>query len=355
MTRGGDSERGLTRSILLTLAAVLAVDAAFVVLLALLARPWLDGPAAAVGVPVAVPVALVAVGALVGLVWLQFRYTRREALAEVDAVVVDETDRPELYDRLGRLARQADVRRPELAVTASTVPNSFTVGAPDNAVVVVSEGLLETLPDDELDAVLAHELAHVRNRDAAVMTLAGFLPALASDRSVLAEVGGDGARVGTWLVGALLLYPLGAAAIAAPLGSLRYTAVFVGVLLATAVFGSVALGLLSAPVLVLARRLSRFREFAADRGGALTVGEPATLAGALRRLDDTVEAPRRDRRSITSTDGVHGFCLMPYGFETEPDAADEFSIEWRSHPPVEERIDRLGDVAADLETHRRAR
>jgi heat shock protein HtpX len=350
MTRGGDNERDLTRSILLTLAAVLAVDVAFVALLGLFARPWLDGAAATVGVPAAVPVALVAVVTLFALVWLQFRYTRREALAEVDAEIVDETDRPELHDRLGRLARQADVQRPELAIADSTVPNSFTVGGPDNAVVVVSEGLLSALPDDELDAVLAHELAHIKNRDAAVMTLASFLPALASDRSVLAEVGGVGARLGAWGLAAVLVSPLGVAAIPAPFGSVQYTAVFAGVLVATAVLGSVALGLLSAPVLVLARRLSRFREFAADRGGAITVGDPASLASALRRLDDDVEAPRRDHRSMTSADAVRGFCLMPYGFDAEPNADETFSIEWRSHPPVEERIDRLGDVAADLET-----
>ncbi len=349
MTGGGDAAGDLTRSILLTVTAVLAIDVAFVTLLALLARPWLAAPAGAFGVPVDALVALSAVGALLALVWLQFRYTRREALAEADAVVVDETERPALHDRLGRLARQADVKRPELAVADSDVPNSFTVGGPDNAVVVVSEGLVETLPDDELDAVLAHELAHITNRDAAVMTLASFLPALTSDRSVVAEVAGDGARLGAWVLGAIVLYPLGAAAIPAPVGSAQYTLVFLALLGATAVLGSVALGLLSAPVLVLSRRLSRFREFTADRAGAVTVGDPAAMAGALRRLDDTVDAPRHDHRSVTGGNGVRGLCFMPYGFDDDPDDG-EFRIEWRSHPSVEKRVDRLTEVAAELET-----
>ena len=348
MTGGGDATGDLTRPILLTVAAVLAIDVAFVALLAFLARPWLATPAAALGAPVSALVGVFAVGALVALVWLQFRYTRREALSEADAVVVDETDRPALHDRLGRLARQADVKRPELAVADTDVPNSFTVGGPDNAVVVVSEGLVETLPDDELDAVLAHELAHIKNRDAAVMTLASFLPALTSDRSVIAEVAGDGARLFAWVVAAVVLYPLGAAAIPAPMGSAEYTLVFLALLVATAVLGSVAIGLLSAPVLVLSRRLSRFREFTADRAGAVTVGDPGAMAGALRRLDGDVDAPRRDHRSVTGTNGVRGLCFMPYGFDTAED--EEFRIEWRSHPSVEERVDRLTEVAAELET-----
>lgn len=346
MTGGGDGAGDLTRPILLTLVAVLAINAGFVALLAALVRPWLVAPAAAVGVPVTALVAAFAVGALVALVWLQFRYTRREALAETDAAVVSETDRPALHDRLDRLARQADVERPELAVADTAVPNSFTVGGPDTAV-VVSEGLVETLPDDELDAVLAHELAHVKNRDAAVMTLASFLPALTSDRSVLADVVGDGARVGVWVVVAVALYPLGAAAIPAPLGSVAYTLVFLALLAATAVLGSVMLGLLSAPVVVLSRRLSRYREFTADRAGAVTVGDPTAMAGALRRLDDTADVPRRDHRSVASADGVRGLCFMPYGFGATP---DEFRVEWRSHPDVERRIDRLGEVVAELET-----
>ncbi len=351
MTGGGDATGDLTRPILLTLTAVLAIDVAFVTLLAFLARPWLAAPADALDLPVGVPtlMVLLATTALVVLVLLQFRYTRREALAEVDAAVVDETERPELHDRLGRLVRQIDVKQPQVAVADTEVPNSFTVGGPDNAVVVVSEGLIETLPDEELDAVLAHELAHIKNLDAAVMTLASFLPALTSERSVLAEVAGDGARLGAWVAAAVVLYPLGAAAIPAPLGSAEYTVVFLALLGATAVLGSVALGLLSAPVLVLSRRLSRFREFTADRAGALTVGDATAMAGALRRLDDSVDVPRRDHRSVTGTHGVRGLCFMPYGLEDTP-ADDEFRIEWRSHPSVEERIDRLTEVAAEIET-----
>lgn len=355
-----DADGDLTRSILLTLGTVLLADAAFVVVLAFLARPWLAPLAGATGLPLSGLVAAFGAVALAALVWLQMRYTRREALASVDASVASEADRPELYDRVGRLARQADVERPAVAVADTPVPNSFTVGGPGDAVVVVSEGLLETLSDDELDAVLAHELAHVLNRDAAVMTLAGFLPALTSDRSVLASVGGRGTRVAAWLVAVVVLYPLGAAAIPAPLGSPTYTAVFLALLVATAVVGSAALGALAAPVLVLARRLSRYREFAADRAGALAVGDPGALAGALRRLDATTDASRATE--TVTDDAVRGLCLMPYGFdagradgsgrdagETATDADGDFRVEWRSHPPVATRVDRLGTLAAELE------
>jgi heat shock protein HtpX len=337
--------RNLARPILATLALVVVVDLAFVTALAFLLRPWLSPVRAAVGVPVWPAVVVLALGACL---WAQFRYTRKETLAEADARVVSESESPDLHARVRRLSRQADVRTPEVAVTSSDVPNSFTVGSPRDAVVVVSEGLLERLPEEELDAVLAHELAHVKNRDAAVMTLASFLPALVSDDYSLFDSVFGSVSVLAWLVVSAVLYVLAAPAIDAEPFSVGYTAAFVGLLVFTPLFGSVLLGLLSAPVLVLARRLSRYREYAADRAGAVICGDPTALASALQRLDDEFEdSPDRDHRLVDGG-GVRGLCLLPYGFDD--DDGDGFSIEWRSHPSTADRIDRLGDLLAQMET-----
>jgi heat shock protein HtpX len=340
--------RSLARPILATLSLVVAIDLAFVTAFAFLLRPWLSPLRAALGVPVWPAVVVVALGLCIGL---QIRYTRRETLAEADARRVSESEYPDLHARVRRLSRQADVHTPAVAVTGSDVPNSFTVGGPRDAVVVVSEGLLSTLPEEELDAVLAHELAHVKNRDAAVMTLASFLPALVSDDYSLFGSTFGAASVFAWLALAAVLYVLAAPAIPAAAFGPTYTAVFVGLLAFSALFGSVVLGVLSAPVLVLARRLSRYREYAADRAGAVICGDPTALASALQRLDAEFEAPPARDHRLTGGGGIRGLCLLPYGFGADDDADDDgVAIEWRSHPPTADRIDRLGDLLAEMET-----
>jgi heat shock protein HtpX len=350
MTRDGT----LTRPILATLLLVLVVDLVFVTVLAFLLTPWLSPVRALVGLPVW---PAIVVPALAVLVWTQLRYTRRQTLADVGAREVTESEYPKLHARVRRLAAQAHVTEPAVAVTDSDVPNSFTVGGPREAVVVVSEGLLSALDDQQLDAVLAHELAHVKNRDAIVMTLATFLPALIDDDYSLSGDLFGSASVAFWLGVVAVLYFLAAPVVdARPFGP-EYTAVFVGMVGFSVLFGSVALGVLSAPVVVLARRLSRYREFAADRAGALLCGDPTALASALRDLDRSVRVAESEAESDTPTrdsdpewhpvgDGVRGLCLLPYGFEA-PGRSDD--AEPRSHPPTEQRIDRLGDLLAELE------
>jgi heat shock protein HtpX len=366
---------------------VLALDAAFVLVVAALARPWLAplGAAAAAGLGVAVPplagrAALVAL-AVGGFAWAQLRYARRAALAAVDARPVDAAAAPALHGRVTRLAAGMDVGAPTVAVADARVPNAFTVGGLSGATLVVSTGLLDALDGPELDAVLAHELAHVKNRDAAVVTLAAFLPA------VLEADGGGAAGDGPWPVGrtatavALVaalgaLWALGAAvapAAAPGVGGLLAFLVVVGF---TALFGSVALGVVAAPVVAAGRRLSRTREFLADRAAALAVGDPAALATALRTLDERAPAaPSADLRSDPAP--VRALCLLPHGFAdggtdaadaTGPDGAGDADADAdgeddangaggvplgvRSHPPTTERVARLRDLAAALEAGR---
>jgi heat shock protein HtpX len=349
-----------TRRVAVTLAGLLAADAALLAVLAYLLRPW------------AVPLAgdragFVAAAAIVPatavLAWAQLRYARRETLAAADARPLEDGEHPELRARLGRLARTADVRTPDLAIAETDVPNSLTVGGLGSATVVVSTGLLDRLDGDELDAVLAHELAHLRNRDAAVMTLAAFLPALASDeRPALPGTAGSlGRRLG---VGVALAvgYAVSTSLASAPPFSPASLLAFAGFVAFTALFGGVALGLLAIPAVVLSGRLSREREFAADRAGAVISGEPAAMASALERLDAAAGGrPPNDLR----TTGVRELCFLPHGFgerprasggdaESDPDSdaasggpvdpLAELPLAVGTHPSTDERVARLRDV-----------
>jgi heat shock protein HtpX len=389
--RFADDAADLRRRVVVTLLAVLAVDTAVVLVVAALLSPWLrplgDALAAtlgAPGTPAVVRWLAVVVPAVALFAWAQLRYSRRELLAEVDADPTTPDSHPALHDRITRLAQQTGTTPPTVAVAESSVPNSLTVGGLRNATLVVSTGLLETVDGERLDAVLAHELAHVRNRDAAVLTLATFLPAVANgEASVLGALfpasWSDGRRKAAVVVGLLALFGVGAVVLDGPVGAgyLVGVAVLVGFSLA---FGGVVLGVAAAPVVTLGRRLSRAREFQADRAGALTTGDPGALADALATLDASVtDAPTDDLRTTAS---VREFCLLPHGFDVRADgreasqgerspgdvsdgspgeasqaAADEASpagspVRIRSHPPTAERIARLRRLGRELESDR---
>jgi len=334
----------LTRRIVATLACVLIADFLLVGCVAFLLRPWL-APIAAI-LPSGLGWLALVVPATAVVAWAQLRYTRREALSEVDAIVVTDEEYPDLLARVRRLATGADVAVPTVAITETDVPNAFTVGTPRHATVVVSTGLLAALSADELDAVLAHELAHVKNRDAMVLTLATFLPALAGDYSLLADLGlTRSARRTVWLAAIVLLYVPSAAVIDAPLFGVRYTVTYVLLIAFVLLFGGVALGLLAMPVILLAGRLSHDREFIADRAGATLSGSPASMASALRTLGaDGPSAPDRDARAV---DGVKQLCFLPGGFGEEGGAFESLPISVRTHPEIEDRLDGLRSLAAE--------
>jgi heat shock protein HtpX len=260
----------------------------------------LGGVIIAAGGGLVVMVVLLAAMAL-GQLWL----SERLALRAMHARVVSAQDAPGLHALVERLAIQADVPMPRVAMSDIPAPNAFAMGrSPKHATVCVTAGLLQLLERNELEAVLAHELGHVKNRDVALMTMASFFASLAALVGQVAAFGGIGRDRDS------------------------------GPGLAVILLVSVAVYFLSY-VLMLA--LSRYREFAADRSAALFTGRPSALASALRRLES---APQGDLREVAS---MQAFFIVPAR------AASITSRLFATHPPTEERIARLAQMESRLQ------
>ncbi|MFC7233170.1 M48 family metalloprotease [Saliphagus sp. GCM10025308] len=343
-----------------TLGAVVLANLVLALVFVALLEPWLVPVFDGVGLSRGVVYLLSAALCLGCLLAVQLRYARLELLEEADAAVLGPDERPELTDRVTRLAAQLDVAVPTVAVADTDVANSFAVGGVRSGTIVVSEGLLEALEPAELDAVLAHELAHLKNRDAAVMTLASFLPALIADEHV---VFGDHLPRWTrpYVYGGLLFVAalLGSSFIDAPVFTLSGLLQLAVALAVTVVVGGIVLGVVATAVVFLSRSLSRQREFVADRVGAIVTGDPATLASVLERLDGGSSAPVEDARTdAEATSGGHyrgleGMCLLPHGFERSREGATDgggpLQVDTYAHPSTTERIARLRKLAAELE------
>jgi heat shock protein HtpX len=265
---------------------------------------------------------LLAVGAIAALFAFLFylpSLSERVALASTRAREVSAQEESRLHALVARLAAMADLPVPRIAVAPTEVPNAFTVGrAPRDAVVVVTRGLLSRLSDQELEVVLAHELAHVEGRDAFVMTLVSA-PAVLGARFVswvesLPGRFGVGSKVLLFFVLLYCLLPL----------------FLVWVLYAIAV--------------AIVRTISRYREFIADRGAVLLTGAPEQLMSALQRLAaDLPLIPKDDLREVA---GASALFIVP------AEAAGGFSIDpgrlFPSHPPLEQRLERLSDLSREL-------
>jgi heat shock protein HtpX len=220
----------------------------------------------------------------------------RESLLEDSVAAADQY--PETERIVHRLAQQADVPAPEVRVLDRGRPESFTVGTGSDAVVVVSSGLIETLDDAELEAVLAHEVSHLANRDSRIMG-AALAPVLAADDWI--EENTSDPRDVFWnaLFGALKWY------------------------------GQAGLAV-----------FSRGRELGADAGAAALTGSPAALASALRRLDEERRAPETDLREWERSAAA---------LDILPPSVGEATGPFDTHPSTEARIERLRRLAAAAE------
>ena len=230
--------------------------------------------------------------------FVMFFFSDRMVLRMYKAKVVTAAEAPELYGMVDRLRQRAGLPMPRVAIAPQQQPNAFATGrGPHHAVVAVTEGILQYMPKDELEGVIAHELAHVKNRDMLISTVAAVIAGALSNLPYMLMFGGGRDDEDTHPMARLALILL------APLGAM-----------------------------VLQFAISRQREFEADRVGAEITGHPMPLANALRRLDRlSHEIPMNVSPAAATLAQVNP--LAAYG--------GAMSSLFSTHPPTGARVERL--------------
>jgi len=255
---------------------------------------------------------------VVGLAFFQYYTSDKIALAASGAKIVSPEEAPELHAMVERLCAMANLPKPRVAIVDTDVPNAFATGRnPKHAAVAVTTGLWRRLEPQEVESVLAHELSHVANRDVLVMTVASFFAMLAA---LLTRFGlyagmfggfGGGNRssnnnnqVPVWLI----------------------------VFLVSIVVYAISF--------ILIRTISRYREYAADRGSAIITGAPENLMSALQKISgDIAQIPQRDLREVA---GMNAFFIIPTNVKQ---AMSEWMMD---HPPLEKRLAALSEIAREM-------
>jgi heat shock protein HtpX len=250
---------------------------------------------------------------VIGMALVQYFTSDKLALAASGAKVVQPNEAPELHAMIDRLCAMADLPKPRVAVIDTDVPNAFATGrSPKHAAVAVTTGLWKRLEPQEIEGVLAHELSHIANRDVLIMTVASFfamLAALLTRFGLYAGMFGGGRDrdnngLPVWLIVLLV---------------------------------SIVTYFLS-QILILA--ISRYREYAADRGSALITGAPEHLMSALQKIaSDMFRIPQRDLREV---EGMNAFFIIPTNVKK---ATGELFL---THPPLEKRLAALSQIAREM-------
>ena len=262
-------------------------------------------------------VGIIFVGIIAGVILaIQYFMSEKLVLRSTGAQEVTREQEPELYAMVERLAETAGLPMPKLAIIDSPVPNAFATGRnPQHALVVVTTGIRQRLTDRELNAVLAHELAHVTNRDMRMMAIASFFVTVASFlmqmfmwRMMFGGMFGGhrgnqgGAIMGIFLV-TILVYFIGS---------------------------------------ILMKSLSRYREFGADHGGAELTGDPGALASALEKISGSLaRIPSDDLRKLST---ANAFMIIPAL------RGDRMGKLLSTHPAVEDRVARLRAMEREMPT-----
>jgi heat shock protein HtpX len=256
----------------------------------------------------------VVVVALVLLV-IQLFGSDRIAMATMGVKEVSPAEQPELHGMIERLCVQADLPKPRVCVMQTSMPNAFAMGrSQKSATVCATTGIIQMLEPAELEGVIAHELTHVINRDVMVMTLASFFATLASLIAQFALFFGGGFGGGY--------------------GRSRDEEEDIMLVLLVSV-------LVYAISFLLLRALSRYREYAADRGSAVLTGRPSALASALLKISGTMErVPSQDLRRA---EGMSAFFIIPA--RTKKSLMNIFA----DHPPLEKRLAALERLESQLQ------
>ena len=251
------------------------------------------------------------------LIFSQYFFSDKIAMFSMHAHEVTPQQEPRLHEIVDRLCLLANMEKPRVGVAEVDIPNAFATGrSPKHAVICATRGIMNRLNDEELEAVLAHELSHVAHRDVAVMTiasgvgmLAGLISRVAMWSAFLGGGGGGRGRGGQNIVLIELL-------------------TFVASLVIYVI------------AYILTMALSRYRELAADRSGAILIGKPSVLASALVHITgDMGKIPRTDLRK---TEGMNAFFFAPA--LAGGSAASLFS----THPTLEKRLDQLNKLEREL-------
>ncbi len=304
-TRRPGADIGLTARMFLALFLLAVVYLAFIGVLLL----------------IHVQIELIVLVVLVLLV-VQYFYSDKLVLSSLHAHLVQPQDQPQLFDIVGRLCQITGMPMPAIAVIPSPVPNALATGRnPKHAVVAVTTGILNQLDAKEMEAVLAHELSHVIHKDVKVMAMASFF----------ATVAALIVQQGMWF------------GMFGGFGGMGYGGRGRGrdegegmilIILVAAVVWAISF--------VLIRALSRYREYAADRGSAVITHEPAQLASALQKISGSMtRIPSRDLRQVQSANALMIFPAIRAGGGS---LAELFS----THPSLEHRLARLRDLESQL-------
>jgi heat shock protein HtpX len=254
---------------------------------------------------------------VIGLAFFQYYTSDKLALRASGAKIVTAEQAPELHAMVERLCAMANLPKPRIAVVDSDVPNAFATGRnPKHAAVAVTQGLWRRLEPQEIEAVLGHELSHIANRDVLVMTVASFFAMLAA---ILTRFGLYAGMFGGFGGGRSS-------------NNNNQTPVWLIVLVVSIIVYAISF--------ILIRTISRYREYAADRGSAIITGAPENLMSALQKISSGItQIPQRDLREVQ---GMNAFFIIPTNWKTN-------MSEWMmDHPPLEKRLAALSEIAREM-------
>lgn len=231
---------------------------------------------------------------------LQLVFSKKLALKSIGAEKVSNNDFPMVHESVNKVSQQAEIPKPDVAVANNSMMNAFAAGrSKDDAVICVTTGLINRLSQEELEGVIAHEAAHIKNRDALVMTVAGMITVISGFILRWGFIFGGNRENGgylSFLLVSILTYALG---------------------------------------FLLMRALSRYREYVADKAAAKITGNPLALSQALKKIDGSVsKTPDEDLRK---SQGISAMMIFP--------SKSKISSVLSTHPPTQKRIERLQDMS----------
>ncbi|MFL6310270.1 MAG: zinc metalloprotease HtpX [Nitrososphaera sp.] len=264
----------------------------------------------------------IAIAVIAGILILaQWYFSDKIVLWSTGAKIVSREQFPELHDLVERIVARNNLSKPRIAVINTRLPNAFATGkTPKSSIVAMTTGLVEELDNEELEGVIAHELSHIKNRDVLVLTLASLFSMTAF---YLMRFGMFGAMFG------------GGGGYGGGYGRRGNDGGGAAMLLIMLV----AIVTWVASFLII-RAISRYREYVADRDGALITGKPSKLASALLKISGTMKRiPTRDLREV---EGMNAFFIIPAL------SGDSLTNLFSTHPPVAQRVKKLMEMEAAM-------